>query len=69
VHERVRVNNTLRARMALRQQFGDLDAARAALTQLAHALEDLDDAEATAGDTEQPSPTHDDPPETRKAKR
>lgn len=68
VHERVRVNNTLRARMALRQQFGDLDAARAALTQLAHALEDVDDPVATPSDTEQPSATRNDPPATRRSK-
>ena len=43
VHPRVRVNNALRARMSLRQQFGDLDAARHALATLAQALEDLDD--------------------------
>lgn len=54
--------------MALRQQFGDLDAARAALTQLAHALEDLDDPEATPSETEQPSATRNDPPTTRRSK-
>ena len=69
VHPRVRVNNALRARMSLRQQFGDLDAVRAALTQLAQALDDLDDGEATTGDTEQTSAARDDPAKTPKRKR
>lgn len=64
VHDKVRVNNTLRARMALRQQFGDLDAARAALTQLAQAIETLDDPETTPDD---PETTLDDPPEPEAA--
>jgi len=68
VHERVRVNNTLRARMALRQQFGDLDAARTTLIQLVHALEDLDDPEATPDDTEQPGPAQE-PAKTQGRKR
>ena len=67
VHPRVRVNNTLRARMALRQQFGDLDAARQALTTLTQALQDLDnldnlDNESSAGDTGQPSTADADTP-------
>lgn len=54
MHEPVRVNKTFRARMALRQQFGELDAGRTALAQLAHPLEDLDDPEAIPDDPPQP---------------
>ena len=71
VHHRVRVNNTLRARMALRQQFGDLDAARTALTHLAQALETLDDLETTSDGPPQPEAAPADPPapKSRKTKR
>ncbi|HEU5085131.1 MAG TPA: hypothetical protein VFU14_17450, partial [Acidimicrobiales bacterium] len=52
VHPRLAALTTLRARMLLRQQLGDIDAAREVLTALGEILDALD----------QPEPTHDDTP-------
>ena len=52
VHPRLAALTTLRARMLLREQLGDIDAARAVLTALGEVLETLD----------QPEPAHDDTP-------
>ena len=52
VHPRLAALTTLRARMLLRQQLGDIDAARDVLTALGEILDTLD----------QPEPTHDDTP-------
>jgi hypothetical protein len=52
VHPRLAALTTLRARMLLRQQLGDIDAAREVLTALGEILDALD----------QPEPTHEDTP-------
>src|SRR3546814_14232025 len=51
VNERVRVNNPPRARLALRQQFGALDATSATLTHPPHPPDEHDDQSGTRGDT------------------
>lgn len=52
VHPRLAALTTLRARMLLRQQLGDIDAARDVLDTIGEILDTLD----------QPEPTHDDTP-------
>ena len=52
VHPRLAALTTLRARMLLREQLGDIDAAREVLTALGEILDTLD----------QPEPAHDDTP-------
>jgi hypothetical protein len=52
VHPRLAALTTLRARMLLRQQLGDIDAARDVLGTIGAILDALD----------QPEPTHDDTP-------
>src|SRR3546814_16186615 len=52
IHPRLAGPAALRAQLLLRQQFGDLTAAREVLARLAATLEELGQAEATPGDTE-----------------
>lgn len=51
VHPRLAALTTLRARMVLRETFGDLDAARDVLTALGQVLDTLDQAEPAHDDT------------------
>jgi hypothetical protein len=57
VHPRLAGPAALRARLLLREQFGDLDQARDVLDRLTSILDTLDQPEPEPADTDQPSPT------------
>ncbi len=57
VHPRLAALTNIRARMLLREKFGDVAAARDVLTGLAELLDTLDQPEATLDDTPQPEAT------------